>query len=159
MAQTEQNTRPGEGPARDASSRGPRLLVTAADTGGGLALIETTEVRGDGPPAHLHQREDEILYVLEGGVDVWKAGQWIAAPVGTAVFLPRLTEHSFAVTTETARLLVIMSPAGLERLFEDLGGQSLGSVSDAEFLVTMAARYGVEITGPSPQHAPTPERR
>ena len=152
-----QGVAPGTGIDREAR-RGPlSLLLPVAETGGRLAVLETTEGQGEGPPCHRHQWEEETLYVLTGDLAVWRAGIWIPAPAGTAVFLPRLAEHAFVVTTGPARLLVVVAPAGLEQLIAELGGQSLGSGGDAERLVTLAARYGVEITGPRP--APPPEPR
>lgn len=132
---------------RDAGSR---RIIGAAETDGRFALIEMTEATGGGPPCHQHDREDEALYVLAGDLAVWQAGLWSPAPAGTAVWLPRAREHAYVVTKGPARLLVFITPAGLEGFFAEISACSRGKCIDAELLVTIAARYGVEITGPGP---------
>jgi hypothetical protein len=65
-------------------------------------------------------------------------------------FLPRGVEHAHVVATELARMLVFVVPAGLEGFYREVG--ALGaSPPDVERLVAMAARYGCEITGPTPR--------
>lgn len=135
------------GLVRDAGSR---RIIGAAETAGRFALIEITEATGGGPPCHQHDREDEVLYVLEGSLTVWQAGLWSPARAGAAVWLPRAREHAYVVTDGPARLLVFITPAGLEGFFAEINAYSLGGFVDAELLVTIAARYGIEITGPSP---------
>ncbi len=126
----------------------PRLLATAADTAGRLALVELRERRGAGPPRHLHQREDEIVYVLEGELVVELDGERRPAPAGSCLVLPTGREHAYAVASDEARLLVIAAPAGLEGLYRELGGLSASGPVGVERLVAVAARYGVAITGP-----------
>jgi quercetin dioxygenase-like cupin family protein len=144
-----------------ATAGGPNLqhssatvLVGGDENGGRFALVETIEVPGGEPPRHLHHEEDETLYVAEGVLRVWLAGDWIEAPTGAAVFLPRGVEHTFAVTTARARILALLTPAGFEGFYHDLGaGQALPSL---EQLVATAARYGCEITGPPVRPDPSP---
>ncbi len=61
----------GTAPAENAG-----VLITGEETGGRFALIQTVEVRGEEPPRHRHEREDEILHVLDGALRVWIAGSW-----------------------------------------------------------------------------------
>lgn len=70
-------------------------------------------------------------------------------PAGMAVFLPRGVERAFVVTTETARVLVFMVPAGFEGCYREVGAAG-GSSLEVERLVPTAAKYGYEITGPRP---------
>ncbi len=134
------------------------LLVSGEDTQGQFAVIETRERRGTERPRHRHNHEDEVVYVLEGLVRFYVDGQRLYCPAGTCVLLPRNCEHSFSVESEEARLLVILVPAGMEGYYRDLGVPaddrdghgSVGGQMDVERLVTVAARYGVEITGPPP---------
>lgn len=129
----------------------PEVLVAGEETGDRFALIETVEEPGTEPPRHLHHREDETLYVIEGSLSVWVAGRWVEAPVGTAVFLPRGLEHAFVAATERARVLSFFTPAGFEEFYRETA--AVGSL-DVERLVTMAAIYGCEITGPTPERSP-----
>lgn len=133
------------------SSPAPEVLVAGEETAGRCGLVETVEEPGAKPPRHLHHREDETLYVIEGSVSVWVAGKWVEAPVGTAVFLPRGLEHAFVAATERARVLSFFAPAGFEEFYRETA--AVGPL-DVERLVTMAASYGCEITGPTPERSP-----
>ena len=130
---------------------GPRgaVLVGGEETGGRFALVEKVEERGAEPPRHLHHWEDEALYVLEGSLDVWVAGEWVEVTAGAAVFLARGVEHAFAVSTERARVLVFLAPAGFERFYREMDAVE----PEVERLVATAARYGCEITGPAPERS------
>ena len=124
------------------------VLVSGADTKGRLAVIEIRERRGTEPLRHLHHWEDEIVYVLEGEVTFALNDEHLPRPTGSCVVLPAGHEHAYAIASDEARLLVIAAPAGLEGLYRELGGLNGAGRSDVERLVTVAARYGVEITGP-----------
>ena len=137
----------GDAPAVAGSDLGVRLLVEGAAAAGRFALLELVVARGAEPPRHRHHWEDEVFYVLAGALRVWVGGRWIAAPAGAAVFLPRGDEHAFVVTTPLARVLVALTPAGFEGCYRELGGPAAPPL---ERLVATAARYGCEITGPSP---------
>ena len=124
------------------------VLVWGEETAGRCGLVETVQRRGARPPRHLHAAEDETLYVIEGFLSVWVAGEWVEAPAGTALFVPRGVEHAFLAETAKARVLSFFAPAGFERFY---GEMAAVSPSDVERLVTTAARYGCEIVGPTPE--------
>jgi quercetin dioxygenase-like cupin family protein len=123
-----------------------RVLVTGEETGGRVALIALDERRGGGPPRHLHHWEDEIVYVLAGEVTFHRGEERLPGTAGTTVLLPRGCEHAWRVESEAARLLVTVAPAGLEASYEELDW----GATPLEVLVAVAARYGIEITGPPP---------
>jgi quercetin dioxygenase-like cupin family protein len=125
------------------------VLVSGEETGGRFPLIETVEQRGAELPAHRHHWEDETLYVLEGALAVSIAGTWVHASAGSAVFVPRGAEHVYAVTSDAARVLTMLTPAGFERFYQERDAAPMESAA-IEPLVTLAARYGCEITGPHP---------
>ncbi len=136
----------------------PRVVVSGDETGGRFALVETLERRSAEPPLHLHTREDEFVYVLAGCVTFCRADRDLRRGPGDGVLLPRGCEHTYRVESGEARLLVLLVPAGLEGLYRELavptnGRHGPGAVDgrqDFERLVTVAARYGVAITGPPP---------
>ena len=143
-----------------------RVLVAGGDTGGRFAAVELGTGPGAEPPLHRHTREDELVYVLEGEVVFHLDGARVPCGPQGRLFLPRGREHTLAVASGGARLLVLLIPAGLEGYFREMagpGGAAPGAAPDFERLVTVAARYGVEITGPPPQnngdrHEPSPSR-
>ena len=125
-------------------------MLIARDDEGRVAVLQRVERRGSEPPLHMHNREDEIVYVLEGELTYYVGEETHNATAGTCVFLPRGCEHTFSVESGEARLLVLVVPAGLEGYYEELDGKGTGADTELERLVTVAARYGVEITGPPP---------
>lgn len=126
------------------------VLITGAETSGRLGLIEVAARRGTEPPRHVHHWEDEIVYLLEGALVFSLDGEEIRCAEGNCLVLPAGREHTYRVESEEVRLLVMVVPAGLERLYQELGQLSAGGGPIVEQLIAAAARYGVEITGPPP---------
>jgi quercetin dioxygenase-like cupin family protein len=141
----------------------PTVLVSGAATGGKLALLEVRVGRDTLLPVHLHHWDDEIVYVLEGEVTFHLDGERRPGPAGTCLLLPRGSEHSYSVESTEARLLVVVAPAGIEEFYGEQCRSGTASGLDLERLVTLGARYGVEVTGPAPgpgrPDAPAPTQR
>lgn len=95
------------------------VLLSGADTGGRLAMCLDVTPAGGGPPPHYHSHEDEWFFPLEGEVEFFIDGEWRAVAVGTAVFVPRGTIHTFRNSgSEPLKMLVQTTPAGFETFFE-----------------------------------------
>jgi hypothetical protein len=86
--------------------------------------------------------------VLEGDITFYLEGTVCRASAGDCVFLPRGGEHCYRVVSEMACLLTVYIPAGLEHYVAETRDLNAAANVDIERLVTIAARYGVEITGP-----------
>jgi quercetin dioxygenase-like cupin family protein len=93
------------------------FLVRGQQTGNSFSLIQIEVQRGAEPPAHVHQREDESYYVLAGSVHYYTGQQEFVANAGDYVYLPKGITHQFRVLSESARLLMWISPAGLDEWF------------------------------------------
>ncbi len=132
----------------DSDVRRATTLVRGEATGGRLAVVELLEVRGHEPPRHLHANEDEVVYVLEGELTVCVGADVHRAAAGTCLFLPRGTDHGYAVESTVARLLMVLTPAGCEGFVGEADEPFSGD--GVERLIARAARYGVAITGPAP---------
>lgn len=145
---------PGEGKA--VSVLGDRYTYKAVgeQTGGAYGLVETAVPAGSsGPPPHVHGGEDEAFYVLEGEVTVLIGDRTLTAAAGSFAFVPRGTIHTFSNrATREARLLVIISPAGFERAFEEMAevAPSADQPPDMDRLMAIAEKYNLEIAGPPP---------
>ncbi|HWG55950.1 MAG TPA: quercetin 2,3-dioxygenase [Gaiellaceae bacterium] len=131
-----------------------RMKARAADTGGAMALVEATLYRGFGPPLHIHWREDEGFYVLEGEVRFRQGEQEAVAGPGTWVWGPRGVPHTFKVESESARMLILISPGGFEAMFEE-GGIPVAEAAeppvqayDPEEAIAMSKRFGFDVVGP-----------
>lgn len=95
--------------------------VLGTDTDGLFTLGEVVVRPGCEPPLHVHAREDETFYVLEGEVLFQRGAARILAGPGAAVHLPRGIPHGFAVRSPLARLLHVYSPSGIEAAFRAVG--------------------------------------
>jgi mannose-6-phosphate isomerase-like protein (cupin superfamily) len=93
-----------------------------AQTDGALTLIEQLAPAGFAPPPHVHLREDEAFYILEGELRVTCGERSWNAPADSFVFLPKGVPHTFAVVGDRpARLLQITAPAQFERFVAAVG--------------------------------------
>lgn len=134
-----------------------RFLATGADTDGKYAQWEAIVPPGGGPPPHVHSREEEGFYILEGEITFQIGEQRIVATPGMFANMPVGTPHSFKNETgRPAKMLISIAPAGLEGMFFEVGqpvawGEPAPPPSKAEIekLLTVAPRYGVEIRLPA----------
>ncbi len=133
--------------------RGPvggpaRVLARSETTAGRFTAIENEIPPQQGPPEHIHAEEDEMYYVFDGAVRFKAGGRYFDAPRGAFMFIPRGTPHCFRNTgAATARLLVMFSPAGMERFFEGIAALPPGQ-PDPERYREIARGAGMEVTGP-----------
>ena len=142
---------PGEGEAFRNPVGGPvTIKARGADTGGALTVFESVPAPGEGPPLHLHSREDEILYAVEGTLRVLLDGELSHATPGSFVFIPRGVPHTWQNAGEgPARLLFAFAPEapGMERFFERAAEVPEGTPL-AEAFAEFAADAGMEVLGP-----------
>lgn len=99
---------------------GPNLITFLADaqeTGGAYTMIKCTLRRGFEPPLHVHSREEESYYMLEGEVEYEAGERTIHARPGDFVQLPRAVPHRFRLVSETATFLLLITPSGFEEMF------------------------------------------
>src|SRR5262249_36773510 len=113
---------PGEGKVADMGGLGLHFKVWGENTGGGLAIVEHPMAPGRMGVPHLHRKEDELSFVLEGTFGV-RVGDLVAtAGPGTYVYKPRGVPHTFWNPGPTpARLIEIICPAGFEHYFAKMG--------------------------------------
>ena len=134
----------------------PSLIrATAQITNGAFGLIEHWEAPvGFAAPYHTHHREDESFYVLEGEMAFVCGGQWRKAGPGTFVYGPREIPHGFKVIGDSpARMLLMCTPGGFEGFVLEQATpiDQPPSPPDMASLMTLAARYGIDIHGPLPE--------
>jgi len=96
-------------------------LATGAQTGNRFSFIEQVMPSGLGPPTHRHPDADEGFYVLDGECAFNAEGRTYRAGPGTAIYLPRLTPHSFSVESAEARVVNFYTPAGFELVVMSCG--------------------------------------
>ncbi len=137
--------------------------ATTESTGGAFALIEASVPPGSGPPPHVHTREDEAFYLLDGTLEVTADGETTLVGAGDFVFLPRGTLHWFRNPGVAAtRALILASPGGLDRFFAEAGvparaGEQAPPTLPEEFgrIAALSEKYGMRVQ--APEFAGSPE--
>ena len=133
------------------------FLATGEETRGQFALTEQVARKGNVPPRHIHHREDETFYVVEGEMTFSIGDQTIKATAGTMVFAPRDIPHSFTIDSEQVRILVMVSPAGAEQFFKECSvpapSMTLPPLTETPYseiqkMMALAPSYGFEFVPP-----------
>ena len=132
------------------------IKADGADTGGRVVVTEQVTPRGSGSPLHVHHDEDEWFYVVEGELTIWVAGTTVVAGAGAFVYGPRDVPHTFLVSSERARFLLVTEPAGFEDFIRALAVPAPApeippaptAPPDMEPVLGAAADHGLEILGP-----------
>jgi quercetin dioxygenase-like cupin family protein len=119
------------------------IRVAAADTEGAYSVVEIMSLPGDSTPMHVHQYEDEHLFVLEGTARVARGDATFDAPAGTAVALPRHIPHAWGNASDSVlRMIVTSWPGGVEAILPLI---ARGGDIDVRAL---GAKFGVSGLGP-----------
>ncbi len=123
------------------------IKLGGKETGGRYSLLECVTDPGGGPPLHVHHREDEGFYVLEGDYILEADGKRFRAHAGDFVFVPKDTPHRFKnVGTTVGTILLTLEPGGLEEFFAELA--AVTGPPDPGKVAPIFAKYGLELLGP-----------
>ena len=95
------------------------VKASAADTGGQYTLVEITAPAGLQAPLHVHHREDEGFYMLEGSATIEVGDETVELAAGQHAFGPRDVPHRFTVGPDGAHMLWVLTPGGFEDLIEE----------------------------------------
>lgn len=134
-----------------------RFLATGEETNGKYALWEAIVPPGGGPPPHVHSREEEGFYILEGEILFRIGEERIVATAGMFANMPVGTPHSFKnESSKPAKMLISVAPAGLEQMFLEVGTPVANGTTTAappgkdeiEKFLAVAPRYGIEVKLP-----------
>jgi quercetin dioxygenase-like cupin family protein len=126
------------------------VKVSATDSNGQLAFFHLVAPPMSGPPRHVHSREDELFYVLEGELVFELDGTRYPVGPGGTVYLRRGVVHAYQNFTATdARLLIATTPGGFSEFFVELSAATpLGGLPDLEVLGALGEKYGITTLGP-----------
>ncbi len=134
-----------------------RFLVTGQETDGQYAFWEAIVPPGGGPPPHVHSREEEGFYILEGEITFQIGDKQVVATPGMFANMPKGVPHSFKNASQhPAKMLISVAPAGLENMFFEFGvpvpqGSTTAlppTKAEIDKLLEIAPRYGIEILIP-----------
>lgn len=147
---------PGEGQAVWFLGTLMTVKAEAARTDGAYMVVECLLAPGFGPPPHLHHRDDEAFYILEGELSGFCGDrEWQGGP-GTFVFLPRGLQHGFRVEGETpARVLQLGNGSEFERFIAEAGVPAQAPTlppppgpDEIGRMLATAPKYDIEILPP-----------
>jgi quercetin dioxygenase-like cupin family protein len=126
---------------------GDRVTVklSGGETVGGYTILEQETDPGNGPPMHVHHKEDEAFYILEGDYEFHVGGRVIRARAGAFLYGPREIPHRFQnVGTARGRMLVFIQPAGIEYFFEEIAAATVDGHPDMEKVGAACRKYEIE---------------
>ena len=133
--------------------------VTGKQTNGAFTVVDQIIQSQGGPPPHVHHREDEVFYVLDGKFSFLCGEREHVFEAGGFVYVPKGTLHTFKnIGQQPGRLLVTISPAGLEEFFYSIGTPAVDVNNPPAFdptviekLMTLAKSYQMDIVLPDHQ--------
>jgi quercetin dioxygenase-like cupin family protein len=119
--------------------------LTGQQTGGAYYLFESVIEPGSGNRLHVHRREDEVAYVLEGALEVRLADQTVVVEAGSVAHLPKNIPHALRNPRETtSRYLFMAIPAGLDQWFDALEAARRDGTLDDALYRKLSLDYGIE---------------
>jgi mannose-6-phosphate isomerase-like protein (cupin superfamily) len=127
------------------------IKASAADTGGQYTLVEITAPAGLQTPLHVHYREDEGFYVLEGSVTIEVGEATVELGAGQHALGPRDIPHRFTVGPDGARMIWVLAPSGFEDFVADVSVPAEtptvppASVMPPENAAEIVLRHGMEL--------------
>jgi mannose-6-phosphate isomerase-like protein (cupin superfamily) len=135
------------------------IKLDGSASGGSLAVMEVVQPPGVATPLHVHHREAEVFYVLEGTMAYEAGGVLHHLERGSFMYLPMDVPHRFRVVGDVpVRFLGLVAPAGLEGLYRSVGGPAAERVlpnptpdevsAEIARWGAVAADYGLELLGP-----------
>jgi quercetin dioxygenase-like cupin family protein len=137
---------PAQGKPLNILGHSVTVKVARKETEGNYYVMEVVTPPGHGIPPHVHDREDEFIYVLEGEFEVMLGGELFKAPKGAQIFFPRHIPHAFTnVGTTAGKTLWTIIPGGnFEDFFEELNALPAGPPDMGE-VVRIFGKYGMEV--------------
>jgi mannose-6-phosphate isomerase-like protein (cupin superfamily) len=136
---------PGEGKQLNVLGEVVTCKVTGDDTAGAYTAVEEVTPVSGGQPLHVHQDEDEMLYILDGEYEVQNGDRTFKAGRGSVVAFPKTIPHRFQnVATTPSKLLATFTPGGFERFFEEASEIS-AEKPDMEKLTGIFHKYHLEL--------------
>jgi mannose-6-phosphate isomerase-like protein (cupin superfamily) len=135
---------PQDGKEGFLGSIGVRFMIDGDETDRGFSLVEhPMSPRALAAPLHIHTREDEYSYVLQGRMGALLGDEVVEAGPGDLVFKPRNQWHTFwNAGDDPCRILEIIAPAGFEKFFAELDAMGGAVNADPDELAALGERYG-----------------
>jgi len=120
------------------------VKVGCGDSGGSMFLAHQVVLPGMGVPPHVHTREDEVFFILEGEVEFLVGDEVLIARAGDVVQAPRGRPHGYRGAGEVpAKMWFLVTPGQIEGMFLEMAGWPAGEEPDPSRLADLCGRYGI----------------
>jgi quercetin dioxygenase-like cupin family protein len=141
-------------------------LAASSDTDGAFDLVESKMRKGTEPPPHVHDREDELFYILAGRIKVFADAKVFTVSAGESVFLPRKSPHAYLIESDECHLLALITPGGffnaINKMNEPARAMEIPADTETYATVDLTAtmsiflKYGIQLLSPDEiaQHMP-----
>ena len=144
VLQAHEGLRLRSGPGRDLVFK-----VTGDDTGGAFDYFVVEVAPHGGPPLHVHHRQEETIHVLEGRFKIQIGDETFRCAEGGFAYLPSGVPHAFVnLTGEPAEIVVVYTPGGGHRFYEELGPLARNGSPDREAVACVFEKHGMTLLGP-----------
>ncbi len=140
---------PGEG-LKLQSGPGRDLIfkVTGEDTGGAFDYFIVQVAPKGGPPLHVHHKQDETIHVLKGRYKIRIGDDLFYCEEGGFAYLPSKVPHAFLnLTDEPGEIIVVYTPGGGHKFYEELGPLSRGAAPDPKAIAALFEKYDMTLLG------------
>ena len=147
-------------------------LAKATETNGRFSLMEVKVRPGLEPPVHIHEREHELFFVIEGSVRFYTPEKTFDVHAGGVGFLPQGKAHTFACLTDELRALILVGATGVETVGMDgyllqMGEpardmdvpdpSTIAPIEDPTEVIKAGASWGIRFLSPEETKAALPE--
>ena len=131
------------GPGRDLIFK-----VTGEDTGGALDYFIVEVAPKGGPPLHVHHKQEETIHVLKGEYKIRIGDEIFYCQEGDFAYLPSKVPHAFLnLTNETGEIIVVYTPGGGHKFYEEFGPISRSGLSDRKVIAALFEKYDMTLLG------------
>jgi quercetin dioxygenase-like cupin family protein len=132
------------GPGRDLIFK-----VTGDDTGGAFDYFIVEVAPHGGPPLHVHHNQEETIHVLKGRYKIRVGDEIFHCQEGGFAYLPSRVPHAFLnLTDEPGEIVVVYTPGGGHKFYEELGPISRDAHPDREVIAALFEKYDMALLGP-----------
>src|SRR5260370_329654 len=131
-------------PLKSAAQGGTTSRITSGQTDGAYCVCEMTTMPGEGVSLHVHDRDEEFYYILEGAYQMEAGDERFTAEAGAIVVIPRDVPHQFRNAGNVpARALMIFRPGGFYELLCDMREAAAARPLDAKQRNAILTKWGV----------------
>src|ERR1051326_5762045 len=131
-------------PLKLTSKGGTMVRITSRQTEGAYCVCEMTTMPGEGVSRHVHDRDEEFYYILEGAYEMEAGDERFTAEAGSVVVIPRDVPHQFRNDGEVrARALMIFRPGGFDELGDEMREAAVNGPLDAKTRQAILTKWGV----------------